>query len=325
MNPSIYVIAGKDESLVNTQRQQLINQLLTPEQRVVSLAVFEGSEAAASEVFDELRTAPFLAEKRVVVVKAADDFVSQNRPLLEKYFENPCPTGILVLAVTSWPAQTKLAKKLPKVGKLIEVAEPKRHQLPGLLAHYAAESHGKKIDRDAAELLIELTGDELARLYSEIDKLAVFADSEKAITAAHIESLIGHNRIFDAFEVIDSVLAHNTGQAVERLRRMFAADRNAEYTVVGAFAFHVRRMFTAKVMLEKGISPGNIAGKLRIWSNKDAFFAQLQHISLSQISAMLQELAGIDYAVKTGQTKATVAVERLVLRLSAIGSRQASG
>jgi DNA polymerase III delta subunit len=131
--------------------------------------------------------------------------------------------------------------------------------------------------------------------------------------------------MFDAFEVIDSVLARNTGQAIERLRRMFAADRDTEYTVVGAFAFHVRRMFAAKAMLEKGASPSDIAGKLRIWSNKDDFFAQLRHISLAQIGEMLQELAGIDYAVKTGQTKATVAVERLVLRLSAIGSRQASG
>ena len=66
---------------------------------------------------------------------------------------------------------------------------------------YASDAYDKRLSRDAAELLVELTGDELTRLYSEIDKLALFADAEKVITAKHIESLVGHNRLFNAFSV----------------------------------------------------------------------------------------------------------------------------
>ena len=320
MDSLIYVIAGKDESLVNAQSRLLVNQLLHPEQRATGLSTYDGDDVLISEVLDELRTVPFLTDKRVVVVKNADDFVSKNRPLLEKYFDNPCPTGRLILTVSTWPAGTKLAKKLLQTGSLINVTEPKRAELPGRLIKYAADAHGKKLDRDAAEILIELTGEELCRLYSEIDKLAVFADAERAITTKAIESLVGHNRIFGAFEVIDAVIAGNTAQAVERLRNMFAEDRSAEYTVVGAFAFHLRRLFTAKALLEKGVGPGEVAKQLRIWSNKDAFFSQLRHISLTQIGATLQQLAEIDYAIKTGQTKATVAIEQLVLKLAGSNS-----
>ena len=312
----IYVIAGKEDSLVGARCGELLDKLLDPSQRVTALLDAQGDAVSASEVLDELRTAPFLTDKRVVLLRGADDFVSRNRPLLEKYFDHPCPTGRLLLTVKNWDSRTKLAKKLPKVGKLIAITEPKRWELPQRLMKYASDAYDKRLSRDAAELLVELTGDDLTRLYSEIDKLALFADAEKVITAGHIESLVGHNRLFNAFSVIDAMIAGNAGGAVERLRGMFAGDKSAEYTVVGAFAFHFRRLFNAKALLEKGLRRGEVEKKLRIWGNKDGFFAQLRRMSLTQIGTYLQHLAETDYAIKTGRTKAPVAMEQFVLQLT---------
>ncbi len=311
----IYVIVGKD-SLVNAECDKLLEKLIEPEQRATGLFRADPAEVLVSDVLDELRTVPFLTERRVVLVKGADKFISENRQVLEKYFDNPCPTGIFILTVSGWPSKTKLAKKLAKVGRLLTVKQPKRWQLPGRLVEYASDGHGKNLTKEAAELLIELTGEELGRLYSETDKLALFADTEKAITVRHVELLIGHNRIFNAFSVIDACLAGNVAQAVERLRNMFAEDKSAEYTTVGAFAFHFRRMFNAKVLLEKGIQPAEISNRLRIWGNREGFFAQLRKMTLHQIGSILQRLAAIDYAIKTGRTKAEVATEQLVLQLA---------
>lgn len=312
----IYVIVGEEKSLVEAECEKLLASELSPQQRVTGLFSADPAEVSATEVLDELRTLPFLTERRVVLVKGADKFVSENRELLEKYFDNPCPTGILILTVSSWPERTKLAKKLPSVGKLLSVVQPKRWQLPQRLAQYASDAHDKNLTEAAAELLIELTGDELVRLYGEVDKLALFAHSEKSITEQHIESLIGHNRIFNVFAVIDAVIAGDIAQAINRLRTMFAEDRSAEYTIVGAFAFHFRRMFAAKVLLEKGVGSAEIAKRLRIWGDKEkSFFAQLRKMSLKQIGSILQQLAATDYAIKTGQAKAEVAAEQLVLGL----------
>jgi DNA polymerase-3 subunit delta len=314
----IYVFAGKNDSLVNAQCQEFLQQLIEPSQRATGLFVADAGEVSVADVLDELRTVPFLTPKRVVVVKNADEFVSQNRPLLEKYFDNPCRTGQLILTVRTWDARTKLAKKLPEVGKLIEVKQPASWQLPGRLSKYAGDAHDKRLDKDAAELLIELTGDDLPRLYSEIDKLAVFADAEKVITAKHVESLIGYNRIYGAFEVIDAMVAGRTAEAIARLRNMFAQDKDADYTVVGAFAFHFRRMYNAKALLEKGITPPEVSKRLRVWRTKEqSFFAQVRKMTLPQLSRILSQLGTIDYAIKTGQTKAQVAVEQLVLKLAA--------
>ncbi|MHC4546298.1 MAG: DNA polymerase III subunit delta [Planctomycetota bacterium] len=294
----IYVIAGKEESFVNEKCRQMLDELVEPSERATGLFKADPKEVTAADILDELRTAPFLTNKRVVVIKGADDFVSQNRELLEKYFDNPCPTGVLILTVNTWQSNTRLAKKLPKAGKLVTVTQPKPYQLPARLMQYTSDAHSKRLSKDAAELLVELVGDDLVR-----------------ITTGYVEKLIGHNRIFGAFEVIDKCLAGNAGAAVERLRNMFASDRSTEFKVVGAFAFHFRRMFNAKVLLEKGVRQAEIINQLRIWGNKDSFFAQLRKMTLKQIGDGIQQLAGIDYAIKTGRTKPQIAIEQLVLTM----------
>ncbi len=229
----IYVLNGKDESLVGAEAQKLLDELIDPEERATSLLDVDGPDVSLAEVLDELRTLPFLAEKRVVVIRKADDFISRdrNRQLLEKYFDSPCPTGILVLVVRSWPSNTKLARKLKKVGVLISVTQPKRHELPRRLCEYTRDAHDMNLNRDAAELLVDLAGDDLTRLYREIDKLSLFAEGAKSITPEHIEQLTGHNRMFGAFEVIDAILTGDPAGAADRLRR--AGERG-----VHILAFH---------------------------------------------------------------------------------------
>ncbi len=159
MGDRVYVIVGKDESLVGARCQELLDELLEPEQRMTGLFSVDGDEAAIAEVLDELRTTPFLTDKRVVAIRGADGFVSKHRDILEKYFEKPASTGVLVLTVSTWDARTRLAKMLPKVGELIELTPPPRWKLPEHLVQQAASKHKARLNKDAAEMLVELIGE----------------------------------------------------------------------------------------------------------------------------------------------------------------------
>ena len=92
----IFVIAGKDESLVNSQCRELLDGLLEQSQRATGLFDAEAASVSAQEVLDELRTAPFLTDKRVVRKNGADDLITKNPPLLEKYLDNNSTTGRVV-------------------------------------------------------------------------------------------------------------------------------------------------------------------------------------------------------------------------------------
>jgi DNA polymerase III subunit delta len=311
----IYIIAGKDEFLACGQLNALLGSLLEPEEMQMCLLQAEADKITAAEVFDELRTLPFLAKRRVVVLNDADKFVSENRELLEKYFEKPASTGVLVLEVRSWKSNTRLAKLLPSVGKLIEVAEMKAKSLIPYISDYAKNQHGKTLSANAAYMLVEFAGEEPGILCSEVDKLAAYTNSAKIITEKDIAAVVGKNRVFDVFEVIDAMTAGNLAGAIEKLRLMFSSDKDAEYTVIGAFAWHFRRMFTASAMLKNGASPDEAAGKLRIWNRAD-FFNTLKKMPIEKIGRCLRHLAEIDYQMKTGRATAQTAIETMVIQLA---------
>ena len=310
----IYVIAGKDSSLVKRQARECLNQCLPTDQHPLGLLSLDGNEAQIGQVLDELRTLPFLSDRRVVLIKEADDFVSKNRPSLETYFDRPCTSATLILAVNTWLKSTKLAKKLDAVGELITVDPPKPWQMPAEAVTYTQTQHQKKLHPQAAQLLVELTGDDWIRVCNEIDKLVIFAPEAPTLNVDHVEQLIGHNRVYGAFEVIDAMSAGDRPQALKRLRNMFAEDKNAQYTVVGAFAYHVRRLFQGKAMLSQGQSPQATAQALKLWGRKEAFFQQLQRLTLDQLGEQLKQLAQIDFHIKTGQVRPAIAIEQFVLQ-----------
>jgi len=312
----IIVIACEDESLASEKSSELIEQLLDPEQRTLGLLRCDGSQVTPQDVFDELRTLPLMSNKRVVLIKKAEKFISAYRELLEKYFDSPSPTGVLILSVNKWDSRTRLAKKLPSVGRLILVSQASGYKLTPKLSAYAKDAHGKRLGSSEAKFLIDLMGDKLLQLYTEIDKLALYAHERERITLEDIERLTGHNRLFNCFDVINSCLDGHIGKAVERLRTMFAEDKSSEYTAVGAFAYHFRRMFQAKTMLQDGVHINQVTKIFRVWRIKDSFFRSLQQLTLEKIGGYLQKLAATDYAIKTGQTSPRVALEKLVIEMA---------
>ena len=121
--------------------------------------------------------------------------------------------------------------------------------------------------------------------------------------------------MFDAFGVIDSISAGQIGSAASRVRQMFEADKNAEYSVVRAFGYHFRRLFRVKSLILKGASPRQAAAKAGVQYKQDEFLQQAEKLSLTQLAQIISELGRIDFGLKTGQTTASIAIERLIMNI----------
>lgn len=312
----IYVVAGKDKYLVASECDKIVDSLLSADEKAMGLSVCDPEKTEVSDLFDELRTLPFLSSRRVVIVKDAESFITNNRDALEKYFDSPSPSGSLILTVSTWRTNTKLAKKLKAVGTLRSVAELKRGSLAKYALDYAKTSNNKKLDLATANMIVELVGDEPGKICSEIDKLCVYASGSETITLKHVQELTQNNREFDLFAVVDSMTDGDTEKAIAKLRNMFTSDKTAAYRAVGGFAYHFRRMFEAKVMQSNRATDQQIAQSLRIFGNRNSYFSQLRKWHLRDISKVIQALARIDYQSKTGQTNVPTAIEMLVLKIS---------
>lgn len=314
-----YLIAGEDPFLRSQETRHLVDRLLSEEEKQVALwQPREEESGSILEILDELRTVPFLAKRRVVLIQDAEEFLSKHRSVLEGYLENPSPTGVLILTTAKADSRTRLAKLAAKLGGLIEVAQPKPWELPRFACAYCERHFGKRVAFPAAQLLVELVGEEPGRICSELEKLAVYAGEQPTITPEHVQSLAGSSRTFGAFDVIDSLMKNAPGEALRRLRAMFESDKSADYTVVGAFSYHFRRLFEAKALLEKGLSESAAARKVGVWEKmQERFFEQLRPFTLKQLGQVLGRLGEMDYLIKTGRSTAPAAIERFLIEIAA--------
>ena len=82
--------------------------------------------------------------------------------------------------ISTWPSNTKLAKKLKKVGELVKCTSPEGRELIAWIRN-AARQREKNIDSEAANLLAEWIGENLTALNSELDKLALFLGERDSI------------------------------------------------------------------------------------------------------------------------------------------------
>src|SRR5262245_36760867 len=93
----IYVLNGDEDFLKRQVVVALRQRIFGGEENEFSLSIHRGDRATFAVVFGELQTLPFLRPYRLVMVEAADPFVTRHRGLLEKYVGEPARQGIVVL------------------------------------------------------------------------------------------------------------------------------------------------------------------------------------------------------------------------------------
>lgn len=233
---------GQDRYLRQQRRREIIRRFTGDADAELVVASFDAS-AELSQVLDGLRTAPFLAPRRLVVVDDADKFVSAHRQALERYFAQPASTGSLLLLVDSWPANTKLAKLASKLGEVIDCSSLPDEQLPEWIAD-AAGARGKQIGDEAAELLAELIGNDLARLDSELEKLSLYAGRRPVISIEDVSAVVLSTAGPAPFALVNALRAGEVGQALTALDKMLTR-RGEEFRVLGALAYELRQGRTA--------------------------------------------------------------------------------
>ncbi len=320
----VNVVYGKDRRRAVDQLHKLIDQALDGADPQVALGQYEGDDVELADVLDELKTLPFLSPCRVVVVKDADSFISSYRGELEAYCENPSATGILILLADSFPGNTRLAKKVAAKGKIIDCSPVKAAQLGGFVRDYVRGEYGMAISDDAVDMLIELAGDDSGLLLSEVDKIATFLEGDsgqKRIELNHITALVGHNRKFDVFNVIDAMITGNTALSLDRLDRMLRQDRDAEFKSVGAFAWHFRRLYNACLMSKKRVPDFEICRELKVWPKAvhRQFLQQSRRMGVSGASLALRKLMDLDLASKTGRGTVKSGLEKFIVEMAAVG------
>jgi DNA polymerase-3 subunit delta len=189
----------------------------------LGLTKFPGPTIEFSTVIDELRTVSMFGDKRVVIIDDADDFIKEHRAALEKYLEKPAKKGVLLLDAKTWPATTRLAKRVAEIGLPLDCSALKEAELMKWLGEYAQSAYGKQITRDAAQTLIELRGLELGHLDQELAKLSSYVGTAARIDVTAVTKLVGGWKAETTWSMLDAVVDGHLDVALHLLDKLLLA------------------------------------------------------------------------------------------------------
>ncbi len=313
---SVYVVHGDDPYLIRESVAAIVRRFF-PDGDAAGVERFAGSETALADLLDLLHTLPFFGKWRLAVVEEADPFVTRYRSEIERYVEKPAARGVLVLQTRSWPSNTRLAKAIEASGLSIQAACPRESELPGWLVQLARSVGGAKLDKDAAQLLVELVGPAPGALAAEVEKLAVYAGEERHITAADVSTMVGAGRIESIWKILD---AATNGQAAEALTQLDALIASGEppIALLAAMSTNLLKLHHAGLLRTRKVSLGEACQAAGIPPFAvDKTRRQHAHLGPRRTDQLPRMLLNCDLGIKGGSTlDPRVILENLLAQLA---------
>jgi DNA polymerase III delta subunit len=249
---------------------------------------YQGRDSDVDSIIMQLATPPFMARRRLVVVRDFGKFRKddQERLLAELKKESPICRLALTLSGEDWTVERLISSK--GCGKyVVELPSSDFGELNAMIDRWAA--NGKfKVAAGAKQLLLESTAGSLGRLKVELEKLKTLLDQETEVTKERVRDLTGIWREYHVSELADAVAQRNRAAALNSLWHL--ADWNEPpVMIVGWLAGRFLRM----------LSYGY--GDARLWTKQE-------------IVICLRHLASIDLKLKRGFPEQYYLLESFVVK-----------
>jgi DNA polymerase-3 subunit delta len=299
-----YLLAGEpflaDEALDKIRRSESTDPL--------SEVAFDPSTEAA-ELLEALETASLLGDRRLVVIRDAQDLKKEHAEALSAYLESPSPSSVLVLVAAG---RTKLDAAVRTNGSVVALEAPKGRRLISWLRD-RARARGLKLDEKSAWALVDAVGNELRDLDGALEQLVTGIGPEGSVDVATVRSMFARLADERIYAFTDAVGDRRLPLAASTLRRLL--DQGDEPLVLfGALVAHVRRLLRARRYVDQGARVVGDALGLPTW-RAERIQRQARAFTEDELVASMDVLAETDVEMKGDFPSPEGALERAVIRI----------
>lgn len=323
--PIFYIFHGEDALSVDEAVGKMRAQMLEEDPAAMNISEFDGQTTAPAEVIVAAASFPFLASKRLIIVKGmlawltrkgAGEIGKKGIDVLLTDLPNLPPTARLVFVEHEELAKThkilKLAGENPN-GYEKAFAAPK--DSTQWILKRARDAYGAKIQPQAAAALASVTGDDLRRADNELLKLVSYVDEGQEITETHVAALTPYVPEASMFALVDAMVEGRADVAAKTLHSLLDAGETP-FSLYGMIVRQFRLLLLAREHLSAGGAPGELAGVL-----KSAPFvaqkasSQSRRFSVEALETIYATLLDYDVKMKTGRIDPELALDLLIAGL----------
>ena len=309
----VYLIFGEEAYIRKNYRNQLVKALTAPGDSL-NYSVFSGSETDPSEVVSLAMTMPFMAEKRVILVKDSN-FFKKTADDIADYLENPSPDTVLIFDESAVDKKTRTYKAAKKAGFDTEALSLKGKKLEEWIAANF-KRNGKLIREETVKLLVDRVGGDLSVLDSEIKKLSAYASDRDSVTSDDVLLMVPRSPSYNVYQMIEAIGNKKVNLAVGIYYDMMVEKQNA-YGVFSLLCSHFRRMLTVSDMKEQGADLQEISAALGLadWQvNK--YLTQSRRFTRQKMIKAIDECVRAPREIFQGKILEDAAMELLIIGIA---------
>jgi DNA polymerase III subunit delta len=313
----VYWFDGEEEYFIDQLIDYAESNILTEEEAQFNKDIFYGKDANMANIINACRQYPMFAEKRLVIVKEAQQLSKLDD--LKVYLEKQNPNTILIFAhkEKKLDGKTSIAKLLNKQATVVSTKKIYDNQIATFATNLiSATKHS--IEPKALQILVNSIGNNLTRLSNEINKLCINIASNVTITADHIETFIGVSKAYNTFAFQDAVGKKDYKTMLTIINYFDANPKAAPMVLVMALL----QSFFSKLFIMadlKGQADSQIASVLKIhpFTVKDynIAFNKYGQNGVEQALLLLNQYSGKNVGIGANNTKDAELLKELCAKL----------
>jgi len=242
----------------------------------------------------------FATGGRLVLVDEVERWKAADVKAIVEYLGAPAPETVLALVGDGLRKDSPLAKACAKKGEVL-VYDVAKSGLPKWVAEQFAR-HGVKASTEACRALVELVGDNLQELATEVEKLSVWAGHDP-VGPDEVELLVAARADVPPFVLTDAWGRRDVGAVLSAVESILErSSRSGEvHMLVGRLAAHVRRVQACQNLDLAGVRPREAAAELKMHPfAAEKAFGQSRNFTVEELRSAIVHLADLDLSLKGG-------------------------
>lgn len=319
----IYVLYGKEEFIVEQTKKKIIENAIDPNELDFNFAVIDLETTPIEYAIDELSQFPFIGEKRVVILENAYLLTAANRkekiehniPKLLEYISNPVESTIAVFVAPTekMDERKKIVKEIRKVASVLDAKEFDERATIKWITELARESNVRISSVVAGQISFK-TGNNLLLISNEFGKLVLSIEKGGEITTELVEHLVTRSLEENIFRLTDLVIKRQKKEAIGVYHDLLT-QKEEPIAILALIARQYRILAQVKYLSSEGFGAQQIASRLKLnpYVVKLAM-QQIHHFDASYLTNALDQLADIDYQMKTGYGERELLLEFFILK-----------
>jgi DNA polymerase-3 subunit delta len=294
--------------LLSGEEQYLINQAVDYfKVYVLNNSTFDLESLSAEDVtyellVDKLKTPPFSARKRLIVVGAADKLAEGVWELIEKHAETADSCSCLLLIASSFDKRRRAIAKIGRLGCHFEAPRLRTEQIDGWIEK-EIKKYNKKISAEARQLLISACENNLTKISAELDKLSLFVGDREGIETGDIFEIVESSHYALVVFNLNKHISHRQLSPALKLLRMLLYYDEPVAKLLSIMGQHIRKLLQA-VEMGRSVSKTNLASRLGVPPFYiDEYLQGAKNYRREKLRAALHDLVNLDYWSKVGRVE----------------------